>query len=344
MEYADTYVSRKVAGIQDIEILRYARKSKFNVLVYGPTGPGKTSWVYAYAAIDKLPCYSISCSAGMDPTVLFGKYNPTDTPGKYVWQDGPVTSMVRNGGVLLINEVNFMPARIQSVLFSVFDKRRQIQLTEHNGEVITAHSDFQVIADMNPGYEGTRDLNPAFKNRFAIKVKWDYEREVEIKLVRSEPLLDFADQLRKATDAGTLTTPISTNMLMEFEKIFDAMGINFARLNFLSSFEDDEREAVSKAFELHQDKILRSYRPASEIKEEDEKKASLVDRKSTTTATTAIDRETFYQKINSITPAPKPTIQQGPLTKKAAYDEDDWGIEGVDFEWAEVEVDDGEDT
>jgi MoxR-like ATPase len=89
-----------------------------------------------------------------------------------------------------------------------------------------------VIADMNPDYAGTQRMNPAFRNRFGIQLEWDYDDLVEAQLIESRNLLLMARQIR--TDAASaMTTPVSTNMLMEFEDIVRSTGnLAFAKLNF----------------------------------------------------------------------------------------------------------------
>lgn len=258
--FADSYVSRVIAGQTDLDILRYARKAHRNVLIEGPTGPGKTSFVLAYAATDRLPFYSIPCNIGVEPSQMFGKYLP-DGEGSFKWFDGPVTTMVRNGGVLLINEINMMPAKVGAVLFSLLDKRRQITLGDHKGEVITAHPDFQVVADMNPGYEGTRDLNAALRNRFPIKLDWDYAPTVEKQLVACGPLLDMAQKLRAQMQSGNIETPVSTNMLQEFEAIAKDLSVQFAVQNFISAFTGDERESVKVVVQTFRAGIDRHFNP-----------------------------------------------------------------------------------
>jgi len=248
---AEEYINRKIGGKRDVEILDKARTMKMNTIIFGPTGPGKTSCVLAYAAEFIIPFYSVSCNGAIDPRQLFGSWVPTEEAGRYVWQDGPVTQMVREGGVLLLNEVNFMPPRIAASMYSLLDKRRTLSLIEHHNEVIVAHDNFQVIADYNPDYEGTRPLNEAFKNRFGLKLFFDYDIEIETELVSSDALLTLAKVLRDSHRTGEIETPISTNMLMEFEDIAYDIGFDFAVENFLNAFSTEERAAVKEVVTLH---------------------------------------------------------------------------------------------
>jgi hypothetical protein len=256
MTHFNSYISRKVSGgLSELDVFEKAQAQKWNVLIEGPTGPGKTSAVMAYAAKTKQAMYSIPSNVGIEPTQLFGKYRPAETEDEVVkanslglvWQDGPVTDLVRHGGVLLINEVNFLPERVATVLFGLMDKRRQIVLLDHRGEVIVAHENLFVVADMNPDYEGTRPLNKAFRNRFPIQLVFDYDTVVEKKLVPFPALRDFAGMVRGRPDE--FETPLSTNMLMEFCKMAPVMGYGFAVDNFVNHYTPEERPSLKQVFD-----------------------------------------------------------------------------------------------
>jgi hypothetical protein len=57
-------------------------------------------------------------------------------------------------------------------------------------------------------------------------------------------LLKLAQALRSQVDAGNLSTPISTNMLMEYEDTVENIGFDFACTNFVSAFDADEAQVV----------------------------------------------------------------------------------------------------
>jgi len=251
-EYSETYIPRMYGDRRDIDILDMARQKGRNVLMSGPTGPGKTSAVMAYCAEFGLPFYSIPCNQSIEPREIVGMWRPTPVAGVYEWQDGIVTTMAREmRGVVLLDEVNFLPRQITSYFHPLLDKRRMITLMDNGGEVIRTGGDFQVIAAYNPDYEGTKPLNEAFKNRFAVKLNYEYDRAIEEQLVSLPSLIDLAFQLRQ--QHGTvLDTPVSTNMLMEFEDIAFDLGFDFAVENFLAAFGAEERHAVREVMSLRE--------------------------------------------------------------------------------------------
>jgi hypothetical protein len=271
-DIGDRYVSRKIHGLYDLELLTFALDNAMNVLLMGDTGAGKTMLGEAYASKAEMLYYSLPCDVSIDPSALFGKIVPTED-GEFEWVDGPVTQLVRYGGVLNISEINFMPPRIAAALYPLLDSRRYLPLLGHRGEVIRPHGPncwceldedeckaqwLLVIADMNPQYRGTQDLNAAFKNRFPIKVPWGYDKKVEGTLIGNPALLRFADQLRGKV-GSELRTPVATNMLIEFEKFESALGLDFASSNFLAAFEEVERGAVEQVYKVHAGNIQQHY-------------------------------------------------------------------------------------
>jgi hypothetical protein len=253
-KWAQTYINRKINGVTDFDIFDYALANGVNVLIEGGAGTGKTIAVQSYASARKYPYFNVSNNTSTEPSELFGQWIPTPD-GKYRWQDGAVTQLVRNGGVLLLNEVNFLPARVSTVLFSLLDYRREIQLMGNGGEVIKAHPNLLIVADMNYGYRGTQELNQAFNDRFGIKLEFAHDRAIEMKVVKSKALLTLADQLREQYDKEEITNPISTRALVAFVSNAKHFGMDFAIMSFVNSFNKEERNGVRLACDTHKDNI-----------------------------------------------------------------------------------------
>ena len=253
-KWADQYINRKFDGVSDFEIYDYARANAINVLLEGSAGAGKTISVQAYASARGLRYFNVANNNGIEPSQLFGRWIP-DSNGHYRWQDGAVSLLFRHGGVLLLNEINCLPVRVSTVLFSALDYRREIQILENGGEVIKAHPDLLIIGDMNAGYRGTQELNQAFSDRFGIKLEVPYDRVIENKVVGNKALLALADQLREQYDKEELSTPISTRSLVAFMDNAKAFGVDFAITSFINAFNKDERSGVRLAFETHKHNI-----------------------------------------------------------------------------------------
>jgi len=251
--FREEYVSRVIHGVRDVDLLRYAKAARDNLMLFGPTGPGKTSLILAYAATDQIPLVTVQCNGAIDPQTFWG--GVSDVDGRLMWQDSEITKVVREGGVLYLDEVNFLPPKVAATFHGLLDKRRQITLLEKGNEVIKAHDDLQIVVAYNPDYEGTRPLNAAFKNRFSLKLRFDYDEAVERELICLPVMLQLASKLRMAQRNGDLETPVSTNMLIEFEEIAVDLSYAFAVDNFLNAFGEEERQPVTEAFDLFSEQI-----------------------------------------------------------------------------------------
>lgn len=281
LQVSYNYIGRKVqGGIWDMTLADEAIAHAENIILFGDTGSGKTLFGEAYASKRRLNYYSVPCDVSVNPADLFGKMIVTDHVGVYEWQDGPITEIVRNGGVLNISEVNMMPPKIAAAMYQLLDGRRYISLMAHKGEIVRAHIGTKcidkkgkpvkcwcgtgacddkvvlVIADMNPNYRGTMELNAAFKNRWEHKIPFGYSDEVEKQLLAFPTLREIAKRCREMSGVEIMT-PVSTNLLMEFEKftLRKSLGLDYAMSNFVSAFATDEQSAIEKVMALHRSKL-----------------------------------------------------------------------------------------
>ena len=260
--FFDDYISRDVsAEVSDLDTIDAAREMGDNVLIAGPTGSAKTSLVYAAAARAGLPVVNVPCNGAAEPRQFIGGWTPTPD-GKFDFVPGDLVTAVQHGGIIYLDEVNMLPPKIAAFLHGLLDRRRTVTLPDAKGSSLestelSAHADCQVVAAYNPNYHGTRPLNQAFKNRFAIKLDFPYSHDVEKELVASPALLTFADSLRLHFDVGDLTTPVSTNMLMEFEQFThnEVLGFDFAIENFIGAFTPEEQLVIREVLKLEVNNI-----------------------------------------------------------------------------------------
>jgi len=146
-----------------------------------------------------------------------------------------------------------MHPRIALQLNPALDARRQLIIVDGGYQrVINAHPDLLIVATHNPHYRGTSEMNQAFKDRFGMKLVFDYDSSIERRILKSESLVDLAKQMRfdaspeiqYASSGVAYETPISTRLFKAFEKIALGLGYDFAVECFVNNFLEEERNSV----------------------------------------------------------------------------------------------------
>lgn len=245
----DGYIPRKICKTTDVKILETAYKNKDFVMIVGETGTGKTHLCRHFAFKKKLPYARISLNGGATADELIGHWIPS-SDGKFKWQDGLLTLFVRNGGIVVLDEVNAVSPDILFCLHALTDDERTLTLLDKDSEVIHAHPNFFLITTLNPDYEGTKPLNEAFKDRFKVKLWFDYNAKIEEKLVEDKDILHLAEKLRLMKNKGEIATPISTRLLIYYKENCKTYGDNLALEIFLNNFEAYEREPIKNVLEM----------------------------------------------------------------------------------------------
>lgn len=238
---AKSYVHRDVYGQADFDIFAKARARKENILLKGPTGAAKTMSALAFAASEGLPTFTISGSVNFEASEAIGQMMLDPVTGLPYFQYGGAIEVIRSGGVLILDEINFIPSKVITPFFPLLDDRREVVLKQNKGEIIKAHPNLLIVATMNPGYLGTQAMNFALANRFDHHLEWGYEEGVEKKLVPSKSLREFATQLRANS---AIVTPVPTNALMSIISNAREFSLDYALSNFLARFDEVERKAV----------------------------------------------------------------------------------------------------
>lgn len=161
------------------------------MLIWGPTGCGKTSVVLETAARLGVPVWQFTGNEESELMELFG-HMALGAAGTE-WRDGPLTKAARNGGWLVINEADRMRPGVLVGLNDVLEMG-PFTLAGNNGEVVTPHPDFRVVVTANTNFNGdvTRSYNTAksqdksLMERFGLVLEAKYPAaEDEIKILES---------------------------------------------------------------------------------------------------------------------------------------------------------------
>ena len=247
-EQVGSYIPRTLTGgVTERAFWNFARTQRKNVLLEGPAGSGKTSSPMHEAYLNNQGCVVVSHSIGIELSHLVGKQAIVN--GEVTFQYGVLVQAMIKGDIYVADEIDFALPKILQRYQDVL-QNRLITLVENGGEVIHAHPNFQFVATYNNGYRHSNKLNEALLDRFGLKVRYDYDNEIEKQLIKSETLLQLATQLRADSIQGTYTTPISLRLLLNFQSI-SQLNYDFAVENFVTSFNDEERSSIKLLLEAH---------------------------------------------------------------------------------------------
>src|SRR6187455_1318413 len=158
-----------------------------HVLLEGVPGLAKTLSVRTLAAAVQASFHRVQFTPDLLPADIVGTliYNPGD--GKYHATKGPVFA-----NIVLADEINRAPAKVQSALLEAMQER-QVTL---GGETHKLPTPFLVLATENPiDQEGTYPLPEAQVDRFMLKVIVGYpdfseERRILDTMAFTKPNLD----------------------------------------------------------------------------------------------------------------------------------------------------------
>jgi len=168
-----------------------------HVLLEGVPGLAKTLAVRSLAQAIHTGFSRIQFTPDMLPADVTGTqiFNPRD--GSYSVKKGPVFS-----NLVLADEINRAPAKVQAALLEVMQER-QVTIGD---ETHVLEEPFLVLATQNPiEQEGTYPLPEAQVDRFMLKVKVDYPtRDDELRIVDRMAGGKPVDGVKKVAEPGQI--------------------------------------------------------------------------------------------------------------------------------------------
>jgi cobaltochelatase CobS len=208
-----------------------------NLLVQGPTGSGKSSLIEQFAnrmgiAVYRVPCHGRSEFSDFTGQLVIKQDGSTE------FVHGALPMAMKTGGVILFDEINFLPPAVSGALNTVLDGGPL--LLPETGEVIEPHASFRVAATGNAVdqgddaslYRGTQRMNLAMLQRFLMaKVVYLTPMEEAVVLNKVAPrlpsqliqsLVKTADDVREAFLKGDIETVLSTRTMVKMSRVLEA--------------------------------------------------------------------------------------------------------------------------
>ena len=241
----------------------------YPIFVTGLSGNGKTLMVEQICAKLKRECYRVNITKQTDEDDLLGGFRLIN--GNTVWQDGPVVTAMKSGGVLLLDEID-LGGRNLMCLQPVLEGKGVF--LKKIGEWVTPAKGFTILATANTKGKGSDDgrfvgtgiMNEAMLDRFPVTFEQPYptpaiEKKILVKVGADETFADhltrWADIIRKSFYEGAVDEIVSTRRLVDIVNAEDIFGDRAKAIAMcLARFDDDTREGFMSLYAKVDDEIV----------------------------------------------------------------------------------------
>lgn len=191
------------------------------VLMTGPRGTGKTLAAEVYAARQGRKLIKVECDPEMTAEGLLGtpRLDLKGAGGDY-WEDGPILLAAKLDAILFMDEFNLLSPATQAKFNGFTDRADAGIFVSHIGKRV-AWPNPTVILACNEGYQGTREIQQALRDRLET-IETDYlEESDEINLLvsrtgldqaRAEEAVKAANAIRAAARGESGTMPLDFDL------------------------------------------------------------------------------------------------------------------------------------
>jgi hypothetical protein len=246
------------------DVLTFGMVRKRGACIFGPRGTGKTSAVHELAKSLGVTLITFQAAQGCTLDDLVGVRDLRD--GKTVFTPGPLPQALMADCWLLIEEANTMHPGVFSKVNTLVDGSGD-SLALPDGTSLPVGKGFRLALAFNEGanYTGTREVNPALRDRLT-PIYTDYlPAEIEAKVLESRTgadsatcanLVGFANKVRAArANLGFDLSPRALLTLLDLMHTLDmdwARAFNVAILDLVGDPVDKkpQRDAISQIADI----------------------------------------------------------------------------------------------
>ena len=240
----------------------------FRVLLVGPPGVGKTSIVQELAALMRWPMSRFNASRDVTVDDFVGCWQVVNGGTEFLY--GPLPTAMRDGHILVIDEVDHMPAECSSILHAPLEPNGKLCITANGGEVIAAHDRMRWVATPNTtGFGDETGVHPNAQVQDAAKLdRWDVALEVtwmgwedEARLLArygvpencARAMVNVATDTRSAAARAECRYPITTRQTMAWARALAAtahVGLAFS-MAVVAKKPTEERAMMQEIAQRH---------------------------------------------------------------------------------------------
>ena len=219
-------ISRVIIGQHElIDRLLIALFTNNHALIEGVPGLAKTLTVQSLAEVLSVSFSRLQFTPDLLPADIVGTlvFNPRDS--QFVVRKGPIFTHI-----VLADEINRAPAKVQSALLEAMQERQ----ASIGGETHPLPNPFLVLATQNPiEQEGTYPLPEAQLDRFMMKIVVDYPRQEDERSILAQ-VLD--------KEPVTLNAVATTDEILAVRPAVEAVEINEKLRDYILRLVHSSRE------------------------------------------------------------------------------------------------------